>query len=405
MSSSDQKLRVLSLDGGPSPLVLIRVLRRVEARYPGFLSRVNLFNGTSDGALIGLYLAKALEEGRSGADAIDGCIAYVEEYARAVCPDKTGMLRFATGLGPLIDGRAFKAAIERHLGGMRLGDLKKHQVSILAFDAAQWTQTTFHAFAPGGDPELSLVDVAMATSALPGLMPIFRGSRNAGGSGTGGEAQARRSHALLDGALVANTPSMAALADGLLMLCPDGGYFMSTARAQLAEITMMSLGSGPAPVEQDAQRRGLFGLLSRALHVDEVFKQPAGGADQLSWGWLQWFLFRPAYLPQLMLTASANYEERHCRQLLGVDQYCRYAPPIDELRIALLGPFGDADKLFARLERQAEELWNLELAKLAALGAAPRFDDAWPVMLWWIENRWMKLAPVAAMSVGAAAVA
>ncbi len=92
-------LKILSLDGGPGPLMQLRVIQRLQqelddAGRGSFLDEADLFAGTSDGGLMSLYFAKALTEAdearergetpKSATEIIDGCIGFANEYAKAL---------------------------------------------------------------------------------------------------------------------------------------------------------------------------------------------------------------------------------------------------------------------------------------------------------------------------------
>ncbi|HMY18935.1 MAG TPA: hypothetical protein PKA58_21560, partial [Polyangium sp.] len=60
MPDSQETFTILSIDGGPAAPVQVRMLRKVEERYPGFLASTDMFAGTSDGAMVGMFLASRL---------------------------------------------------------------------------------------------------------------------------------------------------------------------------------------------------------------------------------------------------------------------------------------------------------------------------------------------------------
>ncbi|HEY0095664.1 MAG TPA: hypothetical protein VGB96_15135, partial [Archangium sp.] len=69
--------KILALDGGPSALVIIRLLAKIEeASKSGFLEHVDLFAGTSFGGLLCLDLANSLSQGKNPAQALKDCIEF-----------------------------------------------------------------------------------------------------------------------------------------------------------------------------------------------------------------------------------------------------------------------------------------------------------------------------------------
>jgi uncharacterized protein len=138
----------------------------------------------------------------------------------------------------------------------------------------QWRAKFFHNYPrtgkdlPDYDGGESIVDVAMRTSAGPTYFPSYR--------------------TFVDGGVVANNPSMAAVAQAL---DPRNG----AEKVALADIAVLSLGTGTS---------------LRYLQ----------GTD-LDWGDAQWV--RP--LIELMLDANLDVADFQCRQILG-PAYRRLAP-------------------------------------------------------------------------------
>ncbi len=96
-------IKILSLDGGPGPLLELRVIERLQRRFEqfsefgSFLDQADVFAGTSNGGLMALYLARGLTEAqadreagrtpRSSAEIIDGCLRFSDDYVTALAPD------------------------------------------------------------------------------------------------------------------------------------------------------------------------------------------------------------------------------------------------------------------------------------------------------------------------------
>lgn len=92
--------KILSLDGGPGPLVELRVIAHLQEMFEragdrgGFLEQATVFAGTSDGGLMALYFAKNLTEqaqdraaGRTPkttSEIIDGCMRFSDAYAASL---------------------------------------------------------------------------------------------------------------------------------------------------------------------------------------------------------------------------------------------------------------------------------------------------------------------------------
>lgn len=76
---ASKQLKILALDGGPSPTVSLRILRKIENQFPGFLDQHDLLVGTSHGGIVSLKLATLLASGVPASSAIEECIHFDEE--------------------------------------------------------------------------------------------------------------------------------------------------------------------------------------------------------------------------------------------------------------------------------------------------------------------------------------
>jgi patatin-like phospholipase/acyl hydrolase len=131
----------------------------------------------------------------------------------------------------------------------------------------QWKAKFFHNF-PGSDSDgMELVlDVAIRTANAPTYFPIFQG--------------------YIDGGVVANNPSMCALAQAI---------HPQTGGEELSEIVLISFGTGHNP-----------------HHIPVQFG---------NWGVLHW----ATKIINLVTEGSAGLADYQCRQLLG-DRYLRVNP-------------------------------------------------------------------------------
>jgi len=268
--------RILSLDGGGIRGVLtLMLLRRIEANRPGFLSSVDLFAGTSVGGILALALALGLSPAECG----DLC----DEISRAVFADSPldDLRDLGNAVGAQYSNANLKRLLAGRFGNRALGDLPK-KVLICAFDLDNepanpqtlrtWKPKFFHNFpGPGTDAGERVVDVALRTSAAPTYFPIYQG--------------------YIDGGIVANNPSMCALAQAL-----DS----STGRQKIEDVAMLSLGAG------------------RVLHF-----LTARDAD---WGWAQWA--RPL-IDLILEEGNGSIADYQCRRVLG-ERYHRLDPVLPE---------------------------------------------------------------------------
>ncbi len=267
--------RILTLDGGGiRGLLTAIILERLEAAAPGWLSKVDLFAGTSTGGILALGLAN----GRSPTVAR---LLY-ENQGREVFTDSAldNLLNVGHAIGAQYGNRALKRVLEEQFGDKTLADLP-HKVLIASFDLDNgedkpaplrtWKPKFFHNF-PGADSDGAerVVDVALRTSAAPSYFPVYQG--------------------YVDGGLVAGNPSMAALAQALEP---------TTGKQALENISLLSIGTG----------RGAQYLTT----------------ENADWGWLQW---APKII-DIILDGSSGVADYECRQLLGA-RYHRLDPLLPE---------------------------------------------------------------------------
>ena len=265
--------RILSLDGGGIRGVFTTtLLERLEAAVPGFLGRVDLCAGTSTGGIIALGLAAGLAPA-------DLTRLYLDR-GPDIFPDSH--LDGLEGLKKLIaaeyDNRSLKRILEDTFARQdvaTLGELKR-RVLIPTFDLDSldrpgraaaaprtWKPKFFHNFDRDGDGDARIVDVAMRTSAGPTYFPTYDG--------------------FVDGGVIANNPSMAALAQAIH---PDTG------RQRLEDVCLLSLGTG--------QRLRFI-----------------AGKDH-NWGIIPW----APHLVNLMIEGGMDTARYQCQQLLG-ERFCR----------------------------------------------------------------------------------
>jgi patatin-like phospholipase/acyl hydrolase len=268
--------RIVALDGGGIRGILsAALLDRLCSVVPGLLEGVGLYAGTSTGGILGLGLAAGLTPA-----------ALRDFYVREGPGVFDGSLVRTVGCGLALakySNERLAAALQATFGDRRLGALPG-KVLIAAFDLdgfdktanlRTWKPKFFHNL--GGDDsddDALVVDVALATSAAPTYFPSWKG--------------------FIDGGIVANNPSLAALAQALDQRVP------AAARARgLADIALLSLGTGRFP-----------------RHLDR------GAHD---WGLIEWA--KP--LVEILLEGMEEVADFQCRQLLS-QRYHRLDPVFGE---------------------------------------------------------------------------
>ena len=269
--------RILSCDGGGIRGVLSAVLlSRLSAAYPALLQdrpgAITMFAGTSTGGILALGLAAGLTPAQiRDLYVTDGKLIFDSSWSRDV-------VELGGISGSKYDNTNLKQILLETFGAKKLQDLTP-RVLIASFsldneapDASNrtWNPKFFHNF-PGtdSDGESLVVDVAMSTSAAPTYFPSYG--------------------VYIDGGVIANNPSLAAVAQAL------DGRNQPAEQASLGEIKLLSVGTGAS-----------------LQYVDGV---------NHDWGDAQWI--KP--ILNVMMDGSVGVADFQCRQLLGKN-YCRLEP-------------------------------------------------------------------------------
>lgn len=283
--------KIISFDGGGIRGVLTAaVLERLVAEWPSLLRNATLLAGTSTGGLIALGLAN----GMSPAD----LRRLYQESGPAIFDDS-----WRISLGGKLRSKYSNENLEKvatgTFGNLTLGELGK-EVLIPSFDLDAHTDSLERRWKPKffsnrpGDPDCGerVADVAMRTSAAPSYFPIYRG--------------------FIDGGVVANNPSVAALAQ---VLKPIKGQPKVTTTG---DVLLLSLGTGTSFQWIDA--------------MDD------------EWGALDWI--RDGRILDIMLGGVGDVADFQCFQILD-DQYNRLAPVFEPGVVVDLDDDGKIDYLIA----------------------------------------------------------
>jgi patatin-like phospholipase/acyl hydrolase len=204
--------KILSIDGGGlHGYADVIILKRLMEKCPNLLNDVDLIAGTSVGGIVGLGMAMG-----HGIDIVEK--NFVDGVPLAFTPEYPRMFGFYLGLCSKYNTKKFKKFLEFVYNGLCLGDLKKKVVipSFCLDDESpvrrRWNPKIFHNFS-GLDHNIKLVDVAMATSAVPVIFPAYG--------------------KYIDGAVVANNPTLCAIAQSQDL----------QVKPKLEEICVLSLGT------------------------------------------------------------------------------------------------------------------------------------------------------------------
>lgn len=351
-----RKYRILSMDGGPSGPTFARVLREIERERPGFLSTVDLFTGTSDGATFALSFARTPREDRNLGTILES-ISFNDELFSAMTPTKAGLVRMVGGLWSADKCRRLDDAFSRHFREFRtLGDLPG-KVAIVTFRIKQpWGPKIYNNFGDDRDNNAEVVDVVFQSGAFPVVIPIRQG--------------------YVDGGIFANHPGMCAIAQVL----EEKAYGdLKGVVESPADILMFSLG----------------GDVSR---IGGNIPQASFDRRMLEWGWIQWLLHprSPALLMELMVNAGQRGTSFHCQHVLGgapvllneqtvseaTTNYLRLAiPSVGLVRGMWDLIWGNSDHTLALAEQVAQEWKDRKRNDVLE----PTIDQT----LEWIDDHWI----------------
>jgi DNA replication protein DnaC len=377
--------KILAFDGGPSPFISIRVLKKIETQFPGFLDRVDLFAGTSHGGLVSLKLATLLSQGVPATRAIDECIEFDNEFLQLIRMTPVSVLRLLSGLMPVVSVKGMLGFLKKHFTGpdgkpLRLRDLTK-PVTISAFDLNTGRLRTAHSFKPDS-ANYTLFSAALACSSFPVLMPLFKPTPD--------------DLPIVDGGFGANSGAMPALSDSILNM----GTINPDARRGdfLPYNTLLSMGC----LSRDrALKIPLFEPLAQLAEKLRLFGQETeveGGGILRSVGW--WFLIRSNVKSALTLLENTQALDKcYAHNLLDNERYWRMAPALEVLDF-LWKMNTDPDAALRQAEALATEYWSAQMKQYKSWKAGPR-PQSNPVFrgdndfACWLDWYWMQeLNPV-----------
>jgi patatin-like phospholipase/acyl hydrolase len=287
--------RIVSFDGGGiRGLLTTTVLERLDAALPGWLDQAQLFAGNSTGGIIALGLASGLSPARLSQLYYDkGPVIFDDSWFDNL--RDVGRLT-----GAQYSNRGLRRVLAETLDpAATLGDLEK-KVLIVTFDLDNqspepalrtWKAKFYHNYAGvDSDAGANVVDVAMYTSAAPTYFPSVDG--------------------FIDGAVAANNPSMAALAQ-----TQDPRAEIDD-RPRVDELALLSFGTGAVANYLTGQR--------------------------LNWGISQW----GAPLINIMIDGVAGVATYQCVQLLR-ERFHRVQPFIPPNNPIALDQWRKRDDLVA----------------------------------------------------------
>jgi hypothetical protein len=329
---------------------------------------------------------------------IKDAIAFSDDVDASMNAGICDLLRSMTGIGPLLRGPKVQKCLEAAFGETTLGELGK-QVSIVTFNKNLWWPRVLHNFDPaktslaaqlaaslpglGGieDAELravlpredwdtrnwKLVDAALASSAFPVALPIFR---RASQSTDDAEARALADrHEYLDGGFTANNPALAAASRAAQFLADPGQCPATT----MPHLRILSLGA--TQTRPDGLLERLDALAARLGICQE-------GAF-VNWGYWQWLLHNPLREALLVMLGANDEASAEALRLLGPRRYCRWAPPVNEIDVGLDIMLGTKRSSANALNELAAEMpppaWLIRWLEACYFHAAPSTAETKPV--------------------------
>lgn len=380
------------MDGGPSPLLTIRLMREIERRCPGFLERTDMFAGTSDGALMTLFLATRLTRKTANEPVMqifDDAVRFADGIVNALDATWGGIARLVFGFAAMDRVEKLERLLTESYGGLYMNDLNRRAM-VVCFDAFNWEPRYFRNFSPfcerrtTEDPRgPTAVSAALASSAFPLYLPLHFGP-------------GQRHY--IDGGIVANNPTMCALVSAGEHLRTEH-HRNGSVRPWLHDLSILSIGASESHTERRATVRppgesakdhlrppplpGVANATARELRESKARMQiEAWPQKDIDWGWYQWLAKRPLLLINTMLQAPSNAVVRQCSDLLG-EEHHRFGPSMGEIGAGLTIMMAPAPKVIAGLEKAAREIID------GPSEDHDRFEDT----VRWIEEHWMRDPP------------
>lgn len=259
-------LRILSIDGGGVRGVITSILLdRIEEKHP-FLSKIDVFSGTSTGAIIAVALALGWSTDRITEFYKDNTEFIFRENFIDKIKDVDGLI------ASKYSNKHLTIVLKKAFGKKRLSDIPKKVVihSFYIGDEVErpWTPYVMTNF--GNTPDISIVEALLRSTAVPTYFPIYKG--------------------FIDGGVYCNNPSLSSL-----------GVCMNLLKTDFNNIRMLSVGTGILP-----------------YYIDEKYHES-------SWGAVEWM--HP--LLNILLDGQLKATTLHCRNILN-EKYHRIQPTLDK---------------------------------------------------------------------------
>lgn len=264
--------KILTFDGGGVRGALsVRILKRICEKNPNFLNEIDLFAGTSTGAIIALALAYGIS-----IDSLDNLYSY-KVTSKIFSPSRFNLFK------PKFSNKNLKSELSMYFpNDLTIGDLKKH-VFIPTFNVKGVTKNSWEAIflnnlTPNDTSTFTVIDAALASSAAPTYFPSHKN--------------------FIDGGVVANSPTAACIFSALNSL---------RYRGYSHEIKLLSIGTGDSS-EKIIGNTEKWGIFQWAFHPFAKMHSP---------------------LVSLLMDGMCDLEDIYCREFLK-DNYFRINPRVSK---------------------------------------------------------------------------
>jgi predicted acylesterase/phospholipase RssA len=318
--------RCLSFDGGSAALLTVLIMKQIEENLPGFLAKTDMFAGTSSGSTTALILAASANPAEQLPTLQDLWTA----MTGVVGNTPLGYIGALLGYNAVFSNETLKATLAKpqFLGANKMSDLSKKVVAA-SFNMDPKTSVIFGPAAFSNlDPALPgyndlAVDVALASSASPFMMPAHNG--------------------FIDGGLFANNPSMVAAAQIVAATkaspttAPAGLAGTSfSAKPRTAAKTAVPMATPRARVVPSVNHQVMAEAAGNGQEVQQLkIFSVGGGRDDVrvnignsSWGYLQWIfnLLNPLLAMNVFFQGGMEAVDFQGEQLLAPGSYFRLDP-------------------------------------------------------------------------------
>ncbi len=266
-----KKFKILSFDGGGIRGALsVEILSRIIIKYPNFLNEIDLFAGTSTGAIIAALLAKGIP--------ID---ELKKLYSKEIA-DKIFSNSNFNFIKPKFNNTSLKRFISNYFDdNFKINDFKKY-IFIPAFylgdeDTKSWKPVFFNNLSKNNTTSILARDAILASCAAPTYFPSYNN--------------------YIDGGVVANSPTAISIATTL----------SSLPKYRKEDILLLSIGTGDSP-ERIIGKTHKWGILQWSFHPFAKMKSP---------------------LLALLMDGMSNLEDLYCKEFLK-ENYFRINPQVSK---------------------------------------------------------------------------